>query len=473
MDADKDREAAVQYYSSALKVDKGHRSTLLALAKLLSSSRLTGDQREATRLFERALRASSLSALADYGGAGGGAAPAATTTTTTTTKGTTNERFSEKVEVLLEYAKHLDFVGNASNWNSVDELYREALKHSPRSSLLCLYYARFLDFRVNAFRKARDYYERAVKYSPHSADALYALGSFLIESLGGSASGELRGGVGVGRKQQSGKPNLPPPPHPRNLGDMESDKTIIAGESEYGVQDDYDVKTRKEARVEALLGEALAHDPQHVPSLVLLAKMKGNVLSRMDEMGFGGDMRAVEMRDYAEQLLERAVRCGPRNPAALRSYALFLHTVRGDVQAALEILKRAVKCDPEHAATLTAYALLLMHTKNRYRRAQALLLRAIEIDPYNVEAMHHLACYYEDVEGNTKEAKKLYASALDVNRSHVPSLIRLGGLLSLAECAGSELQCHVVLRSHGTGDEEKVGARECLVSFFWAMSISL
>ena len=68
--------------------------------------------------------------------------------------------------------------------------------------------------------------------------------------------------------------------------------------------------------------------------------------------------------DQAEQMYQRAITADPTNATNLANYATFLHTVRRDMDQAKQMYQRAIDADPHHANTLGNYAQILFAKSN-------------------------------------------------------------------------------------------------------------
>ena len=115
------------------------------------------------------------------------------------------------------------------------------------------------------------------------------------------------------------------------------------------------------------------------------------------------------------------------------------------VKESVSLFRKALRLDPLHAPTRTAYALVLAYKVRDYELAEKHLLRSLELAPTSVEALHHLGRLYEEQVASMSDdgtvgmdgqkvaherALQCYRNCLSVDSEHVPTLIRMGMLLS-------------------------------------------
>ena len=121
--------------------------------------------------------------------------------------------------------------------------------------------------------------------------------------------------------------------------------------------------------------------------------------------------------DQAEQMFHRAIDADPEIDAnILASYAAFLHTVRGDMDQAEQMFQRAIDADPEIDATvLGTYAIFLHTARGDMDQAEQLYQRAITADPTNATFLGTYANFLETVRGDMDQAQQMYQQAIEAN----------------------------------------------------------
>jgi tetratricopeptide (TPR) repeat protein len=161
------------------------------------------------------------------------------------------------------------------------------------------------------------------------------------------------------------------------------------------------------ASVERLLEKCLAHNPQHVAALTLLANLVQQDDARVDEAEkkFRLLLRANPVRadslqnfalfvetktkdhDTAEVLYTRALTIEPANPRVLANFAVFLKNVRRDYDYAEALYKRAIQAAPTSANTIGNYALFLSSVRDDMFRADQLFRLAIVLEERSAAAL--------------------------------------------------------------------------------------
>jgi tetratricopeptide (TPR) repeat protein len=79
----------------------------------------------------------------------------------------------------------------------------------------------------------------------------------------------------------------------------------------------------------------------------------------------------------------------------LGNFALFMETVRGDMDAAQRLYERAIEADPRHANILGNFALFMETVRGEMDAAQRLYERAIEADPRHANILGNFALFME------------------------------------------------------------------------------
>ena len=80
--------------------------------------------------------------------------------------------------------------------------------------------------------------------------------------------------------------------------------------------------------------------------------------------------------DQAQQLYQQAIDADPHHATNLGNYALFLHTVRGDMDQAQDMYQQAIEANPNDAIILGNYAQILF-AKSDNTKAISLTEKAI------------------------------------------------------------------------------------------------
>ncbi|KWF83506.1 hypothetical protein WL93_21925 [Burkholderia diffusa] len=126
-------------------------------------------------------------------------------------------------------------------------------------------------------------------------------------------------------------------------------------------------------------------------------------------------LAALERRDNATAVLQRALELDPKHPGALNNGVQFyLRTQQYD--KALELAQRYIDAHGELASAHTM-AGLVYHNLKAYDRAEASLKRALEIDPGNAEALFALGTVLERVD-RLAESEQVLRSALTIRRDY-------------------------------------------------------
>ncbi|CAM9276290.1 unnamed protein product, partial [Discosporangium mesarthrocarpum] len=93
----------------------------------------------------------------------------------------------------------------------------------------------------------------------------------------------------------------------------------------------------------------------------------------------------------AEELYKQALRLNPQDPLAMGNYAVFLHRIKLDKQAAKIAYDVAVKTHPSHASIICKYGCFAKHVLKDYDKARQLFEKAIEANPVHAESLGNLA----------------------------------------------------------------------------------
>ncbi len=186
--------------------------------------------------------------------------------------------------------------------------------------------------------------------------------------------------------------------------------------AEFDVTDDREARFRRAlARGKELVEKALALDPDSGDAYLQRAYQtafddlayaeadyrRGLELSPNSAKGHAG-LAAVlyqtpARRDEALELLDRARKLDPLEPAYDVTKAVFLMYERGDPQAATDLLAEVVSDHPQYVPALLRNCEFLAWGKGRFADAVLSCERALAIDPQSEEARRHLVRNYLDL----------------------------------------------------------------------------
>jgi TolB-like protein/Tfp pilus assembly protein PilF len=187
--------------------------------------------------------------------------------------------------------------------------------------------------------------------------------------------------------------------------------------AEYDVTDDREARFRRAlARGKELVEKALALDPDNGDAYLQRAYLtafddlasaeadyrRGLELSPNSAKGHAG-LAAVlyetpARRDETLELLDRARKLDPLEPAYDVTKAVFLMYERGDPQAATDLLAEVLSDHPQYVPALLRNCEFLGWGKGRFADAILNCERALAIDPQSEEARRHLVRSYLDLD---------------------------------------------------------------------------
>ena len=121
-------------------------------------------------------------------------------------------------------------------------------------------------------------------------------------------------------------------------------------------------------------------------------------------------------------MFKLTLKTNPNNAIALGAYALFLETVRGDMDQAQDMYQRAVDADPTNANNLGDYAVFLEHERGDMDQAQDMYQRAIEADPTNANNLGSYAIFLETIQNNTGQADDIFQRAIKADPTNATTL---------------------------------------------------
>ena len=211
----------------------------------------------------------------------------------------------------------------------------------------------------------------------------------------------------------------------------------------------------------AMFQSAIAADPTNATTLGTYAIFLHTIR---------GDM------DQAENMYQRAIAADPTDANSLGAYALLLHTIRGDMDQAENMYQRAITADPTDANSLGTYALFLHTVRGDTDRAQDMYQRAITADPTNARNLRTYALFLHTERGDTDQAQDMYQQAIEANPNDAIILGNYAQILftksddmkaiSLAEKAISlasdeekplRAECHFYLFAHSSKHRKESG----------------
>ena len=176
-------------------------------------------------------------------------------------------------------------------------------------------------------------------------------------------------------------------------------------------------------------------------------------------------------------MFQRAIDADPEIDAIfLGAYAIFLETVRGDMDQAEQMYQQAIDADPHHANNLGNYANFLKNIRGDTDQAEQMYQQAIDADPHHANNLGNYAIFLETVRGDTDQAEQMYQQAIDADPRNTNSLGNYAQLLfaksddmkaiSLAEkaitLASDEerpllAECHFYLFAHSPEHRKESG----------------
>ncbi len=115
--------------------------------------------------------------------------------------------------------------------------------------------------------------------------------------------------------------------------------------------------------------------------------------------------------------------------ADLGSYAVFMESVRGEMEAAQALYERALAANPTHANNLGNYADFMQCVRGEMDAAQALYERALAANPTNANNLGNYAFFMKSVRGEMEAAQGLYERALAANPTNANHLGNYAGFL--------------------------------------------
>ena len=157
----------------------------------------------------------------------------------------------------------------------------------------------------------------------------------------------------------------------------------------------------------AMFQSAIAADPTNATTLGTYAIFLHTIR---------GDM------DQAENMYQRAIAADPTDATCLGTYAIFLETVRGDMDQAEQMYQRAIAADPTAANYLGMYAIFLHTIRGDMDQAENMYQRAITADPTDANSLGTYALFLHTVRGDTDRAQDMYQRAITADPTNARNL---------------------------------------------------
>ena len=128
-------------------------------------------------------------------------------------------------------------------------------------------------------------------------------------------------------------------------------------------------------------------------------------------------------------MFQRAIDADPTNATVLGVYAIFLDTVRGDMDQAQQMYQQAIDADPTNANILASYADFLDTVRGDMDQAQQMYQQAIDADPTNATVLGNYAIFLKNIRGDMDQAQQMYQQAIDADPHHANNLGNYAQLL--------------------------------------------
>lgn len=114
-----------------------------------------------------------------------------------------------------------------------------------------------------------------------------------------------------------------------------------------------------------------------------------------------------------DQIYQDAIKALPDSAKLLGNYALFLHTVRKEYDAAETYYIRALEADPKMLNNITNYAVFLRQVRKNADKAEGYYLQALEADPGRRITLGNYANFLRDLRKDYEKAEIYYIRALE------------------------------------------------------------
>ena len=123
-----------------------------------------------------------------------------------------------------------------------------------------------------------------------------------------------------------------------------------------------------------------------------------------------------------DAMFQHVIDTNPHDITILGDYALFLETVRGDIDQAEQVFQQAIVVDPHHANTLGNYALFLQNQKGDTGQAQIIFQQAIEADPHDASNLGDYALFLHTIINDEDQAEIMYKRAIEADPHNATNL---------------------------------------------------
>ena len=169
--------------------------------------------------------------------------------------------------------------------------------------------------------------------------------------------------------------------------------------------------------------DTIADEANWVVSSHTLASLKSIPLSEQQALRAAATMFLCGDPSLpTNDMFKLTLKTNPNNAIALGAYALFLETVRGDMDQAQDMYQRAIDADPTNAKNLGGYAVFLEHERGDMDRAQDMYQRAVDADPTNALALGSYATFLHTKRGDMDQAQDMYQRAIDADPTNTLAL---------------------------------------------------
>ena len=128
-------------------------------------------------------------------------------------------------------------------------------------------------------------------------------------------------------------------------------------------------------------------------------------------------------------MYQQAINADPDDASTLGGYALFLHTIRGDMDQAQNMYLQAINADPSNARNLGNYAYFLFTVRHDMDQAQNMYLQAINADPDDASTLGGYALFLHTVRGDMDQAQNMYQQAINADPNNARNLGNYAQLL--------------------------------------------
>ena len=123
-----------------------------------------------------------------------------------------------------------------------------------------------------------------------------------------------------------------------------------------------------------------------------------------------------------DAMFQHAIDTNPHDITILGDYALFLETVRGDINQAEQVFQHAIAVNPHHANTLGNYALFLQNQKGDTDQANIIFQQAIEADPHDASNLGDYAVFLHTIINDADQAEIMYKRAIEADAHNATNL---------------------------------------------------